>query len=147
MSLQQTGLNRTLTLTGMILGGTFLGFYWQRMADSGQLQMPKIALTCVLTVASSYLIALLVVETLKIRRGSLWVLATLIGSVLSAFNIQVAKFLIVNARDPFSPSFLEQLDLIAFGFLVCAIFFSVISLAIVAAIHLLKRSFEGFSSS
>ena len=145
MSLQHTDLNRTLTLTGMILAGTFLGFYWQRMADSGQLQMQKIALTCVLTVAS-YLIALFVLETLKIRRGSLWVLATLIGSVLSAFNIQVAKFLIANARDPFSPSFLEQLDLIAFGFLACAIFFSVISLAIVAAIHLLRRSFERFSS-
>lgn len=146
MSLQHTGASTSLTLTGMILAGTFLGFYWQRMADSGQLQMSNIVLTCALTVAS-YLIALLVVETLKIRRGSLWVLATLIGSVLSAFNVQVAKFLIVNARDPFSPSFLEQLDRIAFGFVVCALFFSVISIATVAALHLLRRSFERFPSS
>lgn len=146
MPFQHTGLNRTLTLAGVILAGLFLGFYWQRMADSGQLQMPRIALTCALTVAS-YLIALLILETLKIRRDSIWILAALIGSVLSAFNIQVTKFLIVNAQDPFSPSFLEQLDSIAFGFFACAIFFSVISLAILAAIHLLRRSFERLSSS
>lgn len=144
MYLQHAGLNRTLTLAGLILAGTLLGFYWQRMADSGQLQMQKIALTCVLAIAS-YLIAFLVGEALRIH-GSLWVVATLIGSILSAFSIQVAK-LIINARDPFSPSFLEQLDVIALGFLACAIFFSVMSFAILAAIHLVRRLFERFSFS
>lgn len=136
----QTSLNRTLTLVGIILAGTLLGFYWQRMADSGQLQMPKIIITCLLTVGS-YLLAFFIVERLKKRReGSRWVLSSLVGSVLSAFNIQVVKLSIVNAQDPFSPSFLEQIDSIAFGFLICAVFFSVISLLIVATIHLMGRS-------
>ncbi len=84
-----------------------------------------------------------VVERLKKRPGgSPWVLSSLIGSVLSAFNIQVVKFVIVNAQDPFSPSFLEQIDFIASGFLTCAVIFSVISLLIVATIHLMGRSLE-----
>lgn|GEM_PF-5815015 len=146
MFLLQTSLKRTLTLVGIILAGTLLGFHWQRMADSGQLQMPKIILTCLLTVGS-YLLALFVVERLKIRReSSLWVLSSLVGSVLSAFNIQVVKFLIVNAQDPFSPTFLEQIDSIAFGFLTCAAFFSVLSLLIVATIHLMGRSLVGLVS-
>ena len=142
MFLLQTSLNRTLSLVGIILAGTLLGFYWQRMADSGQLQMPKIILTCLLAVGS-YLLAFFVVEKFKKRRGvSPWVLSTLIGSILSAFNIQVVKFLIVNAQDPFSPSLLEQIYFIASGFLVCAVIFSVISLLIVATIHLMGRSLE-----
>lgn len=142
MVLLHTNLNRTVSLVGIILAGTLLGFQWQRMADSGQLQMPKIMLTCLLTVGS-YLLAFFLVERLKKRReGSRWVLASLVGSVLSAFNIQVVKFLIVNAQDPFSPSFFEQIDLIASGFLTCALFFSVISLLIVATIHLMGRSLE-----
>jgi hypothetical protein len=91
------------------------------------------------------LLAFFVVERLKIR-GALWILSSFIGSVLSAFNIKVVKFLIVNAQDPFSPSFLEQLDSIAFGFLVCAVFFSVISLLIVATIQLIGRSLTGLVS-
>ena len=146
MALLQTNTNRTVSLVGIILAGTLLGFEWQRMADSGQLQMPKIMLTCLLTVGS-YLLAFFVVERLKKRReGSRWVLASLIGSVLGAFNIQVVKFLIVNAQDPFSPPFLEQIDLIASGFLICALFFSVISLLIVATIHLMGHSLERFVS-
>jgi hypothetical protein len=126
----------------MIISGTLLGFYWQRMADSGDLQVPKIMLTCAISVGS-YLIAFLVVETFKIRRESWhWVLSSFMGSVVSAFNIKVVRFLIANAQDPFSPSFLEQLDLIAFGFLACAEFFFAISLLIVATIHLLARSVE-----
>jgi hypothetical protein len=142
MFLLQTSLNRTLSLVGIMLAATLSGFYWQRMADSGQLQMPKIILNCLLTV-SSYLLAFLVVERFKIGRESLlWVVSCLIGSVLSAFNIKIVKFLIVNAQDQFSPSFLEQIDLIAFGFLGCAVFFSVISLLIVATLHLMGGSLE-----
>jgi hypothetical protein len=138
----QTRLNRNLSLVGIILAATLSGFYWQRMADSGELQLPKIILTCVLTV-SSYLLAFLVVERFKIGRDSLlWVLSSLIGSVLSAFNIKVVKFLIVNAQDPFSPPFMEQIGLIALGFLTCSVFFSVISLLIVPTIHLLGRSLQ-----
>ena len=147
MVLLHTNLNRTVSLVGIILAGTLLGFQWQRMADSGQLQMPKIMLTCLLTVGS-YLLAFFLVERLKKRReGSRWVLASLIGSVLSAFNIQVVKFLIVNAQDPFSPPFLGQIDLIASGFLICALFFSAISLLIMATIHLMRRSLERLVSS
>lgn len=142
MFFQHTKVGRTLTLSGLILSGTLLGFYWQRMADSGDVQMPKIMQTCVISVGS-YLLAFLVVETFKIHRdGWHWVLSSFIGSVFCAFNIKVIRFLIANAQDPFSPSFLEQLDLIAFGFLTCAVFFSAISLLIVATIHLLGRSLE-----
>ena len=142
MFFQHTKISRTLSLWGMILSGTLLGFYWQRMADSGDLRMPKIMLTCAFSVGS-YLIAFFVVERLKIRReGPHWVLSSFIGSLLSAFNIKVVGFLIANKQDPFSPSFLEQLDLIAFGFLACAVFFSAISLLIVATIHLFGRSLE-----
>lgn len=145
MSLPRTGLDRTLTLAGLIISGTLLGFYWQRLGDSGQLEMQKILLTCALTVGS-YLVGFLIGEALRIRPGLLWVVASLIGSVLSAFNIQV-KFLIINAWNPFSPPFLAQFDSIAFGFLVCAVFFSVGSLAILAAIHLLRRLFQRLSFS
>jgi hypothetical protein len=144
MFFQHASVSRTLTLSGMILSGTLLGFHWQRVADSGDLQMPKIMLTCAIS-AGSYLIAFLVVEKFKIRReGWHWVLSSFIGSVFSAFNIKVVKFLIANAQHPYAPSFLEQLDLIAFGFLVCAVFFSALSLLIVATIHLLGRSLERF---
>jgi hypothetical protein len=147
MFFHHISVSRTLSLSGMILSGTLLGFYWQRMADSGDLQMPKILLTCAISVGS-YLIAFFVVETFKIQRdGWQWVLSSFIGSVLSAFNIKVVRFLIVNAQDPFSPSFLEQLDLVAFGFLACAVFFSAISLLIVATIHLLGRSLERLFTS
>ena len=140
MFLLQTSLNRTLTLVGIVLAGTFLGFHWQRLADSGQLQMPQIILTCSLAVGS-YLLAFFVIERFKKRReGSSWVLSSLVGSVLSAFNIQIVKWSIVNARNPYSPSFLEQIDEIAFGFLLCAVVFSVLSLLIVATIQLMGRS-------
>ena len=138
----RTSLNRNLSLVGIILAAMLSGFYWQRMADSGELQLSKIILTCVLTV-SSYLLAFLVVDRFKIgRQRLLWVVSCLIGSVLSAFNIKVVKFLILNAQDPFSPSFMKQIGLIAFGFLGCAVFFSVISLLIVPTIHLMGRSFQ-----
>ncbi len=147
MFFQHTSVSRTLSLSGMILSGTLLGFYWQRMADSGDLQTPKILLTCALSVAS-YLIAFFVVETFKIpREGWQWVLSSFIGSVFSALNIKVVRFLIANAQDPYSPSFLEQLDRIAFGFLICALFFSAFSLLIVATIHLLGRSLERLFTS
>lgn len=102
---QHTMISRTLSLSGMILSGLLLGFYWQRMADSGELLIPKIMVTCALS-AGSYLAAFLVVETLKMRReGTSWIISCLIGSILSAFNIKVVLFLIANQQDPFSPSF------------------------------------------
>jgi hypothetical protein len=147
MFFQHTSISRTFSLSGMILSGTLLGFYWQRIADSGDLQMPKILLTCAISVGS-YLIAFFVVESFKIRReGWQWVLASFIGSVFSAFNIRVVRFLIANAQDPYSPSFLEQLDLIVFGFLACALFFSAISLLIVTTIQLVGRSLERLFTS
>ena len=147
MSFQHPSVSRTLFLSGLVLSGTLLGFYWQRMADSGDLQAPKILLTCAISVGS-YVIAFFVVETFKIRREHWqWVLASFIGSVFSAFNIKVVRFLITNAQDPYSPSFLEQLDEIASGFLACAVFFSVTSLLIVATIYLLGRSLERLLTS
>jgi hypothetical protein len=87
------------------------------------------------------------VDRLKIgRQGSLWALYSLVGSVLSAFNIQIVKFSIVNAQYPFSASFIQQIDSMAFGFVTCATFFSVISLLIVATIHLMGRSLAGLDS-
>lgn len=129
---------KALSLAGMTISGTLLGFYWQRMADSGRLQVWKIIITCVVS-AGSYLIAFFVIETFgRSRRGSHWVVPAIAGSVLSAFNIKVVKFMIENAQDQYSSVF-GELYQIGVGFLITSVVFVVVAIIIIAAFHFLGR--------
>ena len=134
--------NKALSLAGLIISGILLGYYWQKLADSGQIHIPKIVLTCTTSVGS-YLIAFLVIELLgKARQRSHWLIYASLGSVLSAFNIKVVRFLIENIHDRYLPPLYEELIDIAPGFLGTAIIYTIVTIIIMATIHLLGRQLE-----
>lgn len=134
--------SKALSLAGLIISGLFLGYYWQKLADSGQIHIPKIVLTCTIS-AGSYLIAFLVIELLgKTRRSSHWLVYATAGSALSAFNIKVVKYIIENMHDRYSPPLHEKLLEIVPGFLATAVIYLIVTIIIMATIHLLGRQLE-----
>jgi hypothetical protein len=132
---------KVLSLLGLAVSGTLLGFYCQKLADSGQLQSRKIFLACVVS-AGSYLVAFFVIETLgRSRRGSHWVVSTIAGSVLSAFNLKVVKFMVANTLDQYSSVF-EEIYEIGVRFLIAAVIFVVVAIIIIGVIQFLGRRLE-----
>lgn len=140
--------NKALSLAGLIISGILLGYYWQKLGDSGQIHISKIVLTCTIS-AGSYLIAFLVIELLgKARRhSSHWLVYAIAGSALSAFNIKVVKYLIENRHYRYSPPLYEELFDIALGFLATAVIYMIVAIIIMATIHLLGRQLERMFSS
>lgn len=133
------GSTKTIALVGMILSGILLGYAWQRIADSGLFQFRRIVFTCLISVGS-YLAAFWLVEwRLGTRRASGWLLAAIVGSLLSAFNIKVVKFLIVNAQDPYSPSVTEQIYQIGVGFLSLAVVYVIVTIIVISTIQFVAR--------
>jgi len=130
---------KAISLVGMILSGIFLGFYWQKIADSGQLHFRRIAVTCIVS-AGSYVVAFLLIESRK-RAGSAsnWLLAAVVGSLLSAFNIKVVKYMIQSSEDPYSPSLSGQLYQIGVGFVASAVIYLGVAIIIIGTVHFLAR--------
>lgn len=130
---------KVISLVGMILSGVLLGYSWQRIADSGQFQFRRIALTCLISVGS-YLFAYLLVER-RIRAGRTtgWLLAAIIGSLLSAFNVKVVKFVIESAHDPYLPSVSEMIYRVGLGFLFSALAYVVVTIIVLSTMHFLAR--------
>lgn len=129
-------------MAGLIISGILLGYYWQKLADSGQIKIWNIVLTCAISVGS-YLIAFFVIELLgKARHSSHWLVYAIAGSALSAFNIKVVKYLIVNRHDQFSPPLYERVFDITPGFLATAVVYVIVAIIIMATVHLLGRQLE-----
>src|SRR6185369_12830000 len=130
---------KAISLVGMILSGIFLGFYWQRMADSGQLHFRRIAVACIIS-AGSYVVAFLLIESRK-RAGSPsnWLLAAILGSLLSAFNIKVVKYIIQSAQDPYTSSLSGQLYEISLGFVASAVIYLGVAIIVIGTVHFLAR--------
>ena len=130
---------KAISLAGMILSGILLGYSWQRIADSGQFKFRGIALTCLIAVGS-YLLAYLLIEG-RIRAGQAtgWLLAAVVGSLFSAFNIRVVKFVIESANDPYSPSVSGQIYQIGIGFLFAAVAYVVVTIIVISTMHFLPR--------
>lgn len=134
--------NKALSLAGLSISGILLGYYWQKLGDSGQIHIPKMVLTCTISV-SSYLIAFLVIELLgKTRHGSHWLVYAAAGSALSAFNIKVVKYMIENMHDRYSPPLPDQIIDIGVGFLASAIIYLIVTIIMMATIHFLGRQLE-----
>jgi ABC-type Fe3+-siderophore transport system permease subunit len=130
---------KAISLVGMILSGIFLGFYWQRMADSGQLHFRRIAVACIIS-AGSYVVAFLLIESRK-RAGSPsnWLLAAILGSLLSAFNIKVVKYIIQSAQDPNTSSLSGQLYEISLGFVGSAVIYLGVAIIVIGTVHFFAR--------
>lgn len=141
--------NKALSLAGLIISGILLGYYQQKLGDSGQILIPNIVLTCTIS-AGSYVIAFLVIELLrKARHSSHWIVYAAAGSALSAFNIRVVKYLIDNMKyliehmhNQDSPPLYEHLFDIGVGFLATAVIYLIVTIIIMATIHLLGRQLE-----
>ena len=139
--------NKALSLAGLIISGILLGYYWQKLGDSGQIHIPKIVLTCTIS-AGSYLIAFSVIELLgKTRHSSHWLVYAFAGSALSAFNIKVVKYMIENMHDRYSPPLYQELFEIAPGFLATAVIYLIVTIIIMATIHFLGRQLERMFAS
>jgi uncharacterized membrane protein len=134
--------NKALSLAGLIISGILLGYYQQKLGDSGQIHIPKIVLTCTIS-AGSYLIAFLAIELLgKTRHSSHWLVYATAGSALSAFNIRVVKYLIENMHDRYSPPLYEELLDIAQRFLGSTVIYLIVTIIIMATIHFVGRQLE-----
>ena len=132
-------LVKAISLFGMILSGVLLGYSWQRIADSGQVQFRRIAFTCLISVGSNLIAFLLVESRIRTGQASGWLLAATVGAVLSAFNIKVVKSVIESANDPYSPSVLGQFYQIGLGFLFAAVTYVVVTIMVISAIQFVAR--------
>jgi ABC-type amino acid transport system permease subunit len=133
----------TLVFLGCIICGSLIGYYWQIMADSGEIHIQKIATTCTLAIGSYLAAFLMAVRLKKNRESQIWLFVAITGSVLCAFTTRVIKWLVENWRYRESSSIrdyvISQLPQVGLSFILNIPVYAVIALAVIGTTHLVGR--------
>jgi hypothetical protein len=140
--------NWFLNLLGLGTSGILIGIYWQRLADSGEVNLRKIIITSSISTLS-YVVSFLLIDWLRSpSKPYPWLFAVALGSVLCSLNLRIIKFLIDNWQYRESDSILsyigETLAYTGSSFVLNAAVFIVVALIITSGILILGRQLHRF---
>ncbi len=129
-------------LLGAVIVGLLIGFFRQKIADSGEVDAYKIATSMFLASCSYISVCLLLPKQTRIYKLPRWVWVALLGSVVCFLSIHVVKYLIDNWVYRTSDSLLEyltgQLPDAAIGLFIIVPIYSLFALFIMATIMFIQ---------
>ena len=128
--------------------GVLIGYFRQRLADSGQLQFEKLSMSMLLA-STSFVLGFCLVRRLQSYRRIVWPWAfvAVAGSVICSFTLHVVYYSIHNLKYNYSRSYVEYIALrlpdMALSFVLAIFLYSTLAVCIMGALRILVSHREG----
>ena len=142
MEMKRYHLNEVIDFLVAVAAGLLIGYYRQRMADSGDSPLDKLLMSMFLA-SAGFAIGFWVVKGLNLysRTRYAWILVGVIGAVVCSLNLNVVYYAIHNLRYRGSRSLIEYgawiLPNITQSFLIMIIFYSIFAIVIIGSVRVL----------
>ena len=148
MNRGKTSALSVVDLLSAAASGVLIGYFRQRLADSGQLKFDKLSMSMLLG-STSFVLAFCLVKRLQSYRRIVWPWAfvAVAGSVICSFTLHVVYYSIHNLKYKYSRSYVEYiawtLPDMALSFVFAIFLYSALAICIMGALRILVSHQEG----